>query len=138
MTDAADRQPVKVEALFQLKRESTVAVKNAAGGPELAPGTGARRTDDWTTADTVVLFVRNLGEVEAHHQDVVAAAQRDAAVWIAYPKAKQLGTDLSRSVVESEFSDGGLKPVRQVTLDSVWTAVRLRSREFIKTRRAWP
>lgn len=41
-------------------------------------------------------------------------------------EAKQLGTDLNRDVVWELLGDRGIRPVRQVSIDDVWSALRFR------------
>jgi hypothetical protein len=76
-------------------------------------------------ADAVLGFVTRRREVGAQRA-VIAAATADRLAWIAYPKAGQLGTDLSRDTLREEFERLGLATVRQVALDDVWSALRLR------------
>jgi len=72
----------------------------------------------------------------AHHRadlersvpTLVAAAGRGAVTWVAYPKAKQLGTDLNRDLIRTVVQANGLDTVRQVALDDIWSALRLVSR----------
>ncbi|MBW3554321.1 MAG: hypothetical protein KY466_12455 [Gemmatimonadetes bacterium] len=44
--------------------------------------------------------------------------------WIAYPKAGQLRTDLNRDVRAAGAH--GLKGLRQIAIDEVWSALRFR------------
>ncbi len=78
-------------------------------------------------AEVTLLFVRTLDELDDRCAAVVAAAKADRLAWIAYPKAGQLGTDLTRAVL-SEYmrKKKGIYAVRQVALDTVWSAVRFR------------
>jgi hypothetical protein len=55
---------------------------------------------------------------------VLAAARRDALAWVAYPKACQLGTDLNRDSLAALMSERGVRPVRQVSVDGTWSALR--------------
>jgi hypothetical protein len=43
------------------------------------------------------------------------------------PKAGKLGTDLNRDRVRERVAEHGLATVRQVALDDVWSALRLKS-----------
>ena len=58
--------------------------------------------------------------------DVVTAASADRLTWVAYPKSGQLGTDLNRDVLAALLTDEGVRPVRQVAIDDVWSALRFR------------
>ena len=86
----------------------------------------ARRVDDGGQADAVLVFVRDSAEVAVHAAPFVEAARRDAIAYIAYPKAGQLGTDLNRDVLWNLLIREGLRGVRQVSLDDVWSAMRFR------------
>src|SRR5580700_2276887 len=54
----------------------------------------------------------------------LAGPARDAGA--AYPKAGQLGTDLNRDRLAAALEGQGIRPVRQVALDDVWSALRFR------------
>ncbi len=57
---------------------------------------------------------------------VFDAARADGLAWIAYPKAGQLGTDLNRDLLWKATEGRGVRPVRQVSIDAVWSALRFR------------
>ncbi|MBW3537441.1 MAG: hypothetical protein KY395_06710 [Actinobacteria bacterium] len=111
---------------------------NGDSGIPIGLGSSGEFTDDREAADVLVAFVRGSDAVDAARDDIARALRRDAAVWLAYPKSHQLGSDLSRDSIHSALAELNCKPVRQVTLDAVWTAVRFRSLEFIKPRGTWP
>lgn len=84
--------------------------------------------EDVVTADAAVVFVTvaedlSSPEVEA----ILAAARRDALAWVAYPKGGQLGTDLNRDTLAALVSQRGVRPVRQVSVDDTWSALRFRT-----------
>jgi hypothetical protein len=56
----------------------------------------------------------------------VSAALDDRLTWVAYPKARQLGTDLSRDLLVAHLSSRGIQPVRQIAIDDTWSALRFR------------
>ena len=83
--------------------------------------------DDPSTADAVIGFAQSAADLASDDAAaVVAAAARDALAWVAYPKAGQLGTDLNRDTVAAALTDRGVRPVRQVAIDDVWSALRFR------------
>lgn len=110
---------------LQLKPGQSVAIVNAPEDTalELADHPAAERPDD---ADAVIVYCRNRAQLEQLHDDFVPAATRDALTWVAYPKARQLDTDLNRDVLAELVKAHGIQPVRQVALDDVWSALRLR------------
>ena len=57
---------------------------------------------------------------------VIDAARADRLAWIGYPKGGQLGTDLNRDRLVQALSGQGIQPVRQVSVDATWSALRFR------------
>ncbi|NTX09481.1 hypothetical protein HUA74_10530 [Myxococcus sp. CA051A] len=45
---------------------------------------------------------------------------------MAYPKAGQLDTDLNRDILARRLEQEGIQAVRQVAIDTVWSALRFR------------
>jgi hypothetical protein len=90
---------------------------------ELAEHPVAERLDD---AGALIAYCTNQAELERLRDDFVPPARRDVLTWVAYPKARQLDTDLSRDVLAELVRAHGVQPVRQVSLDDVWSALRLR------------
>ena len=117
---------VGLEGKFQLKPGQSVSVLNVPDGTvlDLADATPAADPD---SADAVIVFVRTRAELDAHAGPAVAAAERDALSWLAYPKAGQLGTDLNRDSLAEAMTGHGVRPVRQIAVDGVWSALRFRS-----------
>lgn len=111
-----------LDARLQLKAGQTVALVGT--GPELefeAPTAAPE------AASTVVAFARDSGELKNQLTVLQAVAGRGGVPWVAYPKAKQLGTDLTRDVIRDLVPAAGLDPVRQIALDDVWSALRLKA-----------
>jgi hypothetical protein len=74
----------------------------------------------------VLAFVRTRTGLDAV-EPALEAARADRLAWVTYPKGGQLGTDLNRdSLTAALIERGGLRPVRQVALDGVWSALRFR------------
>lgn len=74
----------------------------------------------------VLAFARTRDEVDRLCEPALAAAREDRVAWIAYPKGGQLGTDLNRDILWTHLTGRGVRPVRQVALDDVWSALRFR------------
>jgi hypothetical protein len=113
---------MSLAAKLQLKPGMTLA---SVGAPPDAPVIDAPEGDA-PAADAVLLYARDSGELERGAGMLVAAASRRALAWIAYPKARQLGTDLSRDTIRPRVQAHGLDTVRQVALDDTWSALRLK------------
>jgi len=114
---------VTVGSKLQIKAGQTVAVFGLPVGVDLELPEGA--TDAAGAPDVAIGFATDSAAVEELHV-VIAAAKADYLAWIAYPKAKQLGTDLSRDKLAALMAAYDLQPVRQVSIDTVWSALRFR------------
>lgn len=114
---------VTVADKLQIKAGQRVRILGAPSDVDL----GVTAAPDGMDADAFVLFVTSAGELATDDADtIVAAATRDALTWVAYPKAGQLGTDLNRDSLAAALSARGVRPVRLVSIDDVWSALRFR------------
>ncbi|MFI9809060.1 hypothetical protein ACIHEJ_32720 [Streptomyces sp. NPDC052301] len=114
---------MSVISKLQIKPGQSVAVLGKPDDVHLE----VEAADDAASADVVVAFVTTSGDLlEADAQAVLAAAQRDALAWVAYPKGGKLGTDLNRDTLAAALSERGVRPVRQIAVDDTWSALRFR------------
>jgi hypothetical protein len=90
--------------------------------PELSAFTG--EGGDQETA--LLVFVADRSALEERRIQIVEAAAKDRLTWVSYPKSGQLGTDLNRDSLAALLSTSGLRPVRQIALNDVWSALRFR------------
>lgn len=108
-------------AKLQLKPGQSIAV--VGGVPE--------GSDDWPlstdadAADAVLVYVADAAALAAESSHLALIAGRGALCWIAYPKAGQLRTDLNRDRIRESLV--GLQPVRQISIDDIWSALRLKT-----------
>ena len=59
--------------------------------------------------------------------DVLPALQKDAKMWIAYPKVtSKIVSDLSRDADWECITKMGFETVRAIALDTIWTALRFK------------
>jgi hypothetical protein len=110
-----------VSSKLQLRPGQSVAVLNAPPGLVLPEVVAAAAAD----ADAVVAFVVRQDDLGSAEQ-AVAAARADRLAWIGYPKGGQLGTDLNRDRLVAALAGRGVQPVRQVSIDDTWSALRFR------------
>jgi hypothetical protein len=115
-----------VSAKLQVKPGQRMAILAEAGDVPAVLAEGVARAMSPGEADAVLAFVRNRAELGTVAVPAIEAARDDKLAWIAYPKAGQLGTDLNRDVLARELTDRGVRPVRQVAIDEVWSALRFR------------
>ena len=86
--------------------------------------------------DFVHLFVTDSTEYADLSPAAFDAVKYDGLLWISYPKrSSKVATDLTRDVLWKMTEITGLRPVSQVSVDSVWSAMRLRPSELVKSRR---
>jgi hypothetical protein len=115
---------VDLPAKLQIKPGTLVTVVAApAAGPDLA---GLELADGAAEAGAVIAFAHRLADLADAARPAIEAARQDKLAWIAYPKAGQLGTDLNRDTLARWVRDHGVRPVRQISLDAVWSALRFR------------
>jgi hypothetical protein len=107
---------------LQIKPGQSVAVVNPPPGLAL-PGVLAPATA--AGADAVIAFVARQDDLDSAEQ-AVAAARADRLAWISYPKGGRLGTDLNRDRLAAALATHGVQPVRQVSIDDTWSALRFR------------
>jgi hypothetical protein len=112
---------------LQIKPGTLVSIVAApAGGPDLAADGALELADSPAEAGAVIAFVPQRADLAAA-QPAIEAAREDRLAWIVYPKAGQLGTDLNRdSLAKAVIDMGGVRPVRQIAINDVWSALRFR------------
>ncbi len=77
--------------------------------------------------DAVHLFCRDSSVLAARAPAAIAAYRRGGILLVSYPKGGAIaGTDLSRDAGWEPLTAAGLRPVRQVAIDVVWSALRWR------------
>jgi len=112
---------------LQIKPSHSVVVINPPPGVSL-PASAAdvdALSADASTADAVLGFAVNAGDLDRLGA-VIDAARADRLAWIGYPKGGQLGTDLNRDRLVQALTSRGIQPVRQVSIDATWSALRFR------------
>lgn len=85
---------------------------------------GVRAVDGPAVATTALIFADDASSVRA-----ILDAHRDhlttpSMIWVAYPKANR--TDINRDTLWPILGEYGLRPIGQVAIDDVWSALRFR------------
>jgi hypothetical protein len=120
---------VTVARKMQIPPASTVVVLALPRGVDLEiPSDCVVVSDPSSAAEAgaVVSFVVRADELDDVAGPAIAAALEDRLAWIAYPKGRQLGTDLNRDVLAKLVETRGAAPVRSVSIDGCWAALRFR------------
>jgi hypothetical protein len=117
---------MSVAQKLQIKEGQSVSVLYPPAGLNIDLPEGTRRTSSVAGSDVVLVFASSRAELSKRADPFVKAARRDALAWIASPKAGRLDTDLNRDSLSELLQERGIRPVRQVAIDDVWSALRFR------------
>ncbi len=85
---------------------------------------GVRTVGSPEEAATALVFAEDAASLRAvltRHGDRLALA---GTVWVAYPKGNR--ADINRDTVWPILAEHGLRPIGQVAVDEVWSALRFR------------
>lgn len=94
-------------------------------GVEIGTDLGAR-------ADFIHLFVANQADLERLGPAVLEVLEYDGLLWVSYPKrSAKVETDLTRDRGWELLTEAGMRPVTQVAIDEVWSALRFRPTERV-------
>jgi hypothetical protein len=82
--------------------------------------------DDTDGPTALLVFAIDRSVLEENRDQIVESASQDRLTWVSYPKSGQLGTDLNRDSLAALLLESGIQPVRQISLNAVWSALRFR------------
>jgi len=116
---------------LRIQSGQRMLILNAPPGYAEALGDLPEGAEVWEVSegdfDFVHLFVRDSSEFASLGLLAIEAVRYDGLLWISYPKrSSKVETDLSRDVMWEPVADTGLRPVAQVSIDPVWSALRFR------------
>ncbi len=87
----------------------------------------------------VQFFAVRKSEIQKSAPALLKHAVRGAIVWITYPKKTSgVESDLSREEVWEAMSGTGWRPVSAVSIDHVWSGLRFRPTEDVKSKKPSP
>ena len=115
-----------VASKLQIKPGQSVCVIGRPQAVSLDLGQESLVVQDPDGSDAVIVYATTSADLEQVSAPLLAAVRRDALTWVSYPKAGQLGTDLNRDKLAARLRTEGVRPVRQIAIDDVWSALRLR------------
>jgi len=83
----------------------------------------------------VICFVTSQVEIEQFISSIDQKLKGDAVIWLCYPKmtSKNYKCDFNRDSGWTNLGKYNIEPVRQVSIDDDFSALRFRRVEFIKT-----
>lgn len=108
--------------------EPEVRRLEAVGGVEIV-----RELPDGAPLAFALLFARSVAEVDDLARRIGPLLTDDAKLWFAYPKrsSRRYSADISRDAGWEALAGAGFEPVRQVSIDADWSALRFRRVERI-------
>ena len=124
--------PASLAQKLQLKPgQSLVSVNTPAGCREVLmqalSGNPLLSLEDRENAQALLLFVNNLEEAVRLAPTVMQNVATDGLLWLAYPKgSSKIKTDVNRDRLWEALAFTGWRPVRQVSIDDTWSAMRFR------------
>lgn len=84
----------------------------------------------------VQFFATNKSDIVKSAKKLLQSAAPGALVWITYPKKTSgVDSDLSRESVWAAMKGTGWRPVSQIAIDEVWSALRFRPTQDVKSRK---
>jgi hypothetical protein len=83
----------------------------------------------------IQFFATKKSDIEKSTKKLLQSASPGALVWITYPKkTSAVDSDLSREAVWAAMEKTGWRPVSQIAIDKVWSALRFRPTQDVKSR----
>lgn len=108
-----------------IKPNTTVWVSDRARAELLAPlPEGARTVSSPAKASTAVVFVEDAASLRKTLKARASQFAAAEALWIAYPKGNR--SDINRDTLWPIVAEHGMRPIGQVAVDDVWSALRFR------------
>ena len=84
--------------------------------------------------DVVLQFVGNKAEVEKDSPVAIELVKPGGLLWVSYPKqSSKVPTDINRDILWKIFPNSEWRPVTQVSIDEVWSALRFRPKSEVGT-----
>ena len=117
-----------------MKPGQRIAILNAPEGYRDLLGTPPEDVELTTmfegTFDMVHLFVKEKSELDTYALRVIHALKPGGLLWIAYPKqSAKVPTDITRDKGWDVLTGTSWRPVTQIAINEVWSALRFRPRE---------
>ena len=84
--------------------------------------------------DVVLQFVRSKVEVENDTPVAIGMVKPGGRLWLSYPKqSSKVPTDINRDILWKIFPDSEWRPVTQISIDEIWSALRFKPKFEVGT-----
>lgn len=119
---------------LQIKSGQKGQIINQPPGLELAEQIPAEVLSEETEGlDWVLVFVNNQTEVNLLGPQAADMIVEDGLLWFCYPKkSSKIKTDINRDAGWEALDKLNLRPIRAISLNDVWSALRFRDKDRVK------
>ena len=121
-------------------KQRFIILNTPEGFPEqiepLLPADVELHTDSTSVSkfDVVLQFVQNKAEVEQDIPIAIGMVKPGGRLWLAYPKqSSKVPTDINRDILWKIFPNSEWRPVTQISIDEIWSALRFRPKTEVGT-----
>ncbi len=84
--------------------------------------------------DVVLQFVHNKAEVQKDTPLAIEMVKAGGRFWLLYPKqSSKVPTDINRDILWKIFPNSEWRPVTQISIDEIWSALRFRPKTEVGT-----
>lgn len=112
---------------LQLRPEQTLLTLGLPRDVNELLGTTQCTTRVGKSVDSVLIFASNAAELGPRVELVKGAFTADPLVWVCYPKGTSgVESDLNRDRLWELLAPHALRPVAQISVTDVWSALRFR------------
>jgi hypothetical protein len=88
---------------------------------------GAALVERQAGVDAIYLFARHAEDINANMAAIDAELKPQGMLWVMYPKGgAKVGTTLNRDIVWQVIEPHGWRPVRQIAVSELWSALRFK------------
>ena len=125
---------------FQLKENLNAAVINLPVEVEYIfkniPGITKLTGELFSAFDFIILFAKMKIDIDNFMQCAVKYYKPGVVMWLCYPKKNSgLITELNREESWAAVSDHGFRPVTQISVNDIWSAVRIKPKLEVKKKK---
>lgn len=80
--------------------------------------------------DFIQVFVKNKADIDSLSPIAISALKHDGLLWLSYPKgSSKVETDINRDRGWDTVNSAGFRPVTQISIDDIWSALRFRPKK---------
>jgi hypothetical protein len=82
--------------------------------------------------DFLHVFITQRTELQELIPEALKLVRYDGLLWVSYPKgSSKVETDVNRDIIWEDLLQYGIRPVTQISMNEVWSAIRFRPAEAV-------